>query len=92
MKKNKLALIVLLLGIFSFINLFGLEKGLMAMIAGCLALQEIKNEPTLRGKKLVWTGIILGALSMATIFALIIWKGPQFLHQLKNLSKMSLPR
>ena len=87
MKRNKLAIIALLLGIFSFVNLFGLEKGLMAIIAGWIAIREIRENSELSGKGMAWAGVILGALSMVVITILVIWKGPQFLQFLRNLPK-----
>ncbi len=87
MKRCRLAIIALLLGITSLINLFGLEKGVMAVIVGWLAIGEIKNQPSLKGKGMAWAGLILGALSIITIVVVLIWKGPQLLQQLKLLQK-----
>ena len=87
MKRCRLAIIALLLGITSLVNLFGLEKGVMAIIVGWLAIGEIKNEPSLKGKGMAWAGLILGALSIITIVVVLIWKGPQLLQQLKLLQK-----
>ncbi len=87
MKRCKLAIIALLLGITSLVNLFGLEKGVMAIIVGWLAIGEIKNQPSLKGKGMAWAGVILGALSIITIVVVLIWKGPQLLQQLKLLQK-----
>ena len=87
MKRCRLAIIALLLGITSLVNLFGLEKGVMAIIVGWFAIGEIKNEPSLKGKGMAWAGLILGALSIITIVVVLIWKGPQLLQQLKLLQK-----
>ncbi len=87
MKRCRLAIIALLLGITSMINLLGLEKGVMAVIVGWLAIGEIKNQPSLKGKGMAWAGLILGVLSIITILVVLIWKGPQLLQQLKLLQK-----
>ena len=87
MKRNKLAIAALVMGIVSFINLLGLEKGLMAIIIGWMAIRELKVEPSRGGKGMAWAGVILGALSMAAVIFLVIWKGPQFLQDLKNLQR-----
>ncbi len=88
MKHCKLASIALLLGIFSFVNLLGLEKGIMAIIVGWMAIREIKEEPLLKGKGMAWVGFILGALSIISIIFMLIWKGPQLLQQLRLLQKL----
>jgi hypothetical protein len=85
MKRNRLAIVALLLGIMSFINLFGLEKGIMAIVAGWMAILEIKEEPSFKGKGMAWAGIVLGAFSITMITLLVIWKGPQIFEFLKNL-------
>lgn len=87
MNRCRLAIIALLLGITSMINLLGLEKGVMAVIVGWLAIGEIKNQPSLKGKGMAWAGLILGVLSIITILVVLIWKGPQLLQQLKLLQK-----
>ncbi|HCJ67245.1 MAG TPA: hypothetical protein DHV62_07995, partial [Elusimicrobia bacterium] len=60
MKKSKFAIVSLVLGIFSFIQLFGLEKGILAVIFGFLALNEIQSNPEMKGKNYAWAGIALG--------------------------------
>ena len=88
MKRCKLASIALLLGIASLINLFGLEKGIVAIVAGWMAIREIKEEPLLKGKGIAWAGFILGVLSIITIISLLIWKGPHLLQQLRLLQDL----
>lgn len=87
MKRNQLPLIALLLGIASIINLFGLEKGIMAVIAGWLALRELKAEPESGGKGMAWAGVILGAASIVFVIVVLIWKGPDLMHYLKSLPR-----
>jgi hypothetical protein len=87
MKRSNLAFIALLMGIASFINLLGLEKGLIAIVAGVLAIRELRKAPELSGKSMAWAGAILGALSIVTIVFFMILKGPQLLEYLKSLPK-----
>jgi hypothetical protein len=87
MKRSNLAFIALLLGIASFVNLLGLEKGLVAIVAGWLAIREIRDTPQVSGKGMAWAGVVLGALSIVTIVFFMILKGPQLLEYLKNLPK-----
>lgn len=85
-QKSKLAIISLVLGIFSFIHLFGLEKAALAVIFGFLALNEISNQPEMKGKSYAWVGIILGTLSLVLTITLLSIKFPelkQFIEKMK---------
>jgi len=77
MKKSKFALVSLVLGIFSFIHLFGLEKATLAIIFGFLALNEISQEPELKGKRFAWVGIGLGTIAAILTITLISIKFPE---------------
>lgn len=86
MKKSKYALVSLVLGIFSFVHLFGLEKAALAIIFGFLALNEVSNDPELKGKNQAWVGIALGTLSLVLTITLLSVKLPQikeFLEKMK---------
>jgi hypothetical protein len=85
MKRCRLAMVALLLGITSFVNLLGLEKGIVAILVGWLAIREIKEDPARKGKRMAWAGLILGLLSVIIIIFMLIWKGPQLLQQLRLL-------
>jgi len=85
MSKSRLAVVALLLGIFAFVNLLGLEKGLMAVVVGWLALAEIKETPGKSGKGLAWAGIILGLASLTLIAGILLFKGPEILKYLRQL-------
>ena len=65
---NELAIASLTIGITSFIQLFGLEKGITAIVFGVLALKRLKQDQSQRGKNLATAGVILGAIY--TIIAL----------------------
>lgn len=79
--KSKFAIVSLILGILSFIQLFGAEKACLAVLFGILALMEIKKEG-LTGKSLAIIGIILG---VAYIVIVIIFL-PYFLQILPKLA------
>jgi uncharacterized membrane protein YwzB len=85
MKRSKLAVAALLMGIVSFINLLGIEKGVIAIVIGWMALQEVKKEPETGGKSLAWAGIVLGILSIGLIITVSVIMGPQIMHFFKRL-------
>lgn len=85
MRKSRLAIVALLMGIVSFINLLGLEKGIMAIIIGWLALQEVNEQPGSTGKRLAWAGIILGITSIGLIIIIGVTMGPKIMHFFNNL-------
>ncbi|MDD5292526.1 MAG: DUF4190 domain-containing protein [Candidatus Omnitrophica bacterium] len=59
---NELAIASLTIGILSFIQLFGLERSITAIVFGVLALKRIKQDETQRGKKIAIAGIVLGVI------------------------------
>ncbi|MDD5006250.1 MAG: DUF4190 domain-containing protein [Candidatus Omnitrophica bacterium] len=67
---NELAIASLTIGILSFIQLFGLERSITAVVFGILALKRIKQDESQRGKKMAMAGIILGIIY--TLLAIII--------------------
>ena len=71
-QKYAFATVSLVLGIFSFINLLGLEKPILAIVFGWLALRA-KPEPRLNQHRM-WAqvGLLLGAVILITVPTLII--------------------
>jgi hypothetical protein len=71
-QKYAFATASLILGICSYVNLLGLEKPILAIIFGWLALRE-KPEPKLTAHR-VWakTGVTLGAIILIVIPTIII--------------------
>jgi hypothetical protein len=59
------------LGLFSFFPLIGLVAGILAVVLGVRALQQIKSDPALSGKGRAWFGIIAGA-PLAIVWGLMI--------------------
>ena len=80
-QKYAFATASLILGIFSFVNLLGLEKPILAIIFGFLALRT-KPEPQLIEHR-VWakTGMVLGTIVLIVLPTLIILN----LHRLREI-------
>jgi CDP-diglyceride synthetase len=81
--ESKLALVSLLLGIFSFVHLLGIEKAILAIIIGTWALKESIRTP--KSIKLSWIGIILGLLYLVVIAVFIIFYFPKLILILEKL-------
>jgi hypothetical protein len=71
-QKYAYATISLILGLGCFINLAGMEKAMLAVIFGWLALKS-SPAPVLKARR-VWaqTGIVLGVLVLITIPTIIL--------------------
>jgi hypothetical protein len=71
-QKYAFATVSLVLGIMSFFSLFGMEKAIMAIICGWLALKS-DPAPALRDRR-GWakTGIILGSVMVVAVPTLFI--------------------
>ncbi len=86
-KTHELAIISLVAGILSFINLFGIEKALLAVILGIIALRRIAApESTTRGEGFAAGGIVLGGIS-AVLSIFFIRKVIEFIQQNPELFK-----
>lgn len=68
---NELAIASLTVGILSFIQLFGLERSITAIVFGVLALKRIKQDEAQKGKKMAIAGIVLGIVYTALAIAMI---------------------
>jgi hypothetical protein len=79
--KSKLALVSLILGIFSFLHLLGIEKAVLAIIFGAWALKEI--EP--RSKKIAWIGISLGLVYLIVVAIVVIFYFPEITSLLEKI-------
>lgn len=82
--KSKVAIASLAMGIACFLNLFGIEKALAAIVFGWLGLKEVEAEQK-AGKKLAYAGMILGTAYIVTITVLLIIYGPEFMEHIKKL-------
>jgi len=71
-QKYAFATASLVLGIFCFVNLLGLEKPILAIVFGWLALR-VKPEPRLTEHR-IWAkaGVVLGSIILIVVPVLII--------------------
>ncbi|MEK6616750.1 MAG: DUF4190 domain-containing protein [Bacteroidota bacterium] len=83
--KSKLAIASFVLGLVSFVQLFGLEKAVLAVVFGAISLKEITDGQQLNGKKYAYAAIILGAAYILIILVLAIAKGPEMLKLLGKI-------
>ena len=82
--KSKIAVYSMVIGIVCFINLLGIEKALLAIVAGWIGLREIETEDKL-GKNFAYAGIILGCAYIITVITLGIFYGPQLIDYMKKI-------
>jgi len=79
MKKHPYAIVSLVLGISSFLPLplLNLDKALMAVIFGFLALRQIdKSDEAYSGQGLVYAGLALGGIYIALMIHLFFFYKP----------------
>ena len=88
-QKYAYATISLILGLACFINLAGLEKALLAVIFGWMALKSTPA-PALKARRL-WakTGVVLGALMLILVPTIIILNLDRLRVLLEALMKLS---
>lgn len=75
--KSKLAVASFVLGMSSFIQLFGLEKAVLSIVFGAISLKEITAGQYLNGKKYAYAAIILGSVYILIILILAVVKSPE---------------
>ena len=87
-QKYAFATASLILGIFSFVNLLGLEKPILAIIFGWLALRT-QPAPQLTQHR-VWakTGVVLGTIVLIILPTLIIINFHRMQEYIEILSKL----
>ena len=87
-QKYAFATASLILGICCFINLLGLEKPILAIVFGWLALRT-KPEPLLREHR-VWakTGVVLGTIVLILVPTLIILNFDRLREFVEILSRL----
>lgn len=88
-QKYAFATVSLILGIFSFVNLLGLEKPILAIIFGWLALRA-KPEPKLKEHR-AWAqvGVTLGAVMLVVVPMIIILNFDRLREIVEALSKIN---
>ena len=80
-QKYAFATASLILGIFSFVNLLGLEKPILAIIFGFLALRTKPEPPLIEHRVWAKTGVTLGTIVLIVVPTLIILN----LHRLREI-------
>src|ERR671912_854373 len=87
-QKYAFATASLILGICSFVNLLGLEKPILAIVFGWLALRA-KPEPLLREHR-VWakTGVVLGTIILIVVPTIIILNLDRLREFIEILSRL----
>jgi hypothetical protein len=83
-RRFPLAITSLLLGVLSFIHLFGLEKAVFAVILGGLALREVVPGRE-KSKKYAYAGIIFGSLYVVILLVILAIKGPGIVQLIGKL-------
>jgi hypothetical protein len=83
-KKYPLAMASLIAGLLSFLQLFGLEKAVFAVVLGALALGQVVPGAE-QGKRYAYIGIALGTLYIITLLLILAMKGPGIVSMLKRI-------
>ena len=88
-QKYAFATASLILGIVSFVNLLGLEKPILAIVFGWLALRSTP-QPLLKDHR-VWakTGVVLGTIILIAVPTLIILNFDRLREFVDVLSKLN---
>jgi hypothetical protein len=71
-QKYAFATVSLILGIFSFINLLGFEKPILAIVFGWLALRANPAPPLNQHRVWAKAGIVLGTIVLIVVSTLIV--------------------
>lgn len=79
-QKYAFATASLILGIFSFVNLLGLEKPILAIIFGWLALRALPGPQLTQHRVWAKTGVVLGTIVLIVVPTVIILN----LHRLQE--------
>lgn len=87
-QKYAFATVSLILGIFSFVNLLGLEKPILAIIFGWLALRTTPEPQLIQHRVWAKTGVVLGSIILIVIPTLIILNFDRLREFIDVLSKL----
>ena len=87
-QKYAFATVSLILGIFSFVNLLGLEKPILAIIFGWLALRTTPAPALTQHRVWAKTGVVLGTIVLIVVPTLIILNFHQLQEFIEILSKL----
>ena len=87
-QKYAFATVSLILGIFSFVNLLGLEKPILAIIFGWLALRTTPAPSLTQHRVWAKTGVVLGTIVLIVVPTLIILNFHRLQEFIEILSKL----
>jgi hypothetical protein len=93
-KKNimsEFAIASLAIAAISFINFAGMEKAILAIIFGALALQRMKKDDNLSGVKFARAGIILALFSLYISVNLMIRFYPKIKQMINQMQSEQAP-
>lgn len=88
-QKYAFATAALILGIVSFVNLLGLEKPILAIIFGWLALRKTPAPPLTEHRGWAKAGVVLGTIVLIVVPVLIILNFNQLREFVQILSKLN---
>ena len=88
-QKYAFATISLVLGIFSFVNLLGLEKPILAIVFGWLALRATPAPKLNQHRAWAQVGMVLGALILIAVPTLIIINFDRLREFVEILSRLN---
>ena len=88
-QKYAYATVSLVLGLACFVSLVGLEKAILAVVFGCMALKS-SPAPALKARR-VWarTGVVLGTLVLIVVPTIIILNLDRLRVIIEALMKLS---
>ncbi len=88
-QKYAFATIALVLGIFSFVNLLGLEKPILAIVFGWLALRATPEPKLNQHRAWAKVGMVLGAVILIAVPTLIIIRFDEVREFIEILSRLN---
>lgn len=87
-QKYAFATISLILGVMSFVNLLGLEKPILAVVFGWLALRAVPGPRLTEHRVWAQAGIVLGLIMIVAVPVLIFLNFDKILELFDMFSKM----
>ena len=88
---SEFAIASLAIAAISFINFAGMEKAILAIIFGILALKRMKKNDNLSGVKFARAGIILAFLSLYISINLMIKFYPKIKQMMSQIQSEQVP-
>ena len=88
-QKYAFATVSLVLGIFCFVNLLGLEKPILAIIFGWLALRSVPEPKLTQHRMWAKVGVVLGSIVLILLPVLIIINFDRLREFVEVLSRLN---